>query len=196
METKLNIYQKVLLVQSLIPTLEKDSVNPYHKSKYVSLPKALSIILPILRAHGVLLTNAAVDINGKSYLRISLINADDGDMLTSDVPMIKIDDMQKVGIAFTYAARYGLLALLGLAPEVDDDGNGVSIENEPKVHTEVRLRSKVAVEQPVDIPQLFTLYEAVLDRVPTEYQAKIQAALDGEPADLNKIQQYLLKLKG
>lgn len=191
METKLNIYQKVLLVQSLIPTLEKDSVNPYHKSKYVSLPKALSIILPILRAHGVLLTNAAVDIGGKSFLRISLINADDGDMLTSDVPMIKIDDMQKVGIAFTYAARYGLLALLGLAPEVDDDANSVSIEEEPKPQ-----KKELKQEIKVDIPQLFALYEEVFEKVPEAYRAKLQAALDGEPADLAKIQQYLLKLKG
>jgi hypothetical protein len=38
--------------------------------------------------------------------------------------------MQKMGSAITYAQRYGLLSIMGLASGIDDDGNEASIKSD------------------------------------------------------------------
>jgi ERF superfamily len=44
-------------------------------------------------------------------------------IVTAD-PGIGANPPQRVGIALTYARRYSLMAIVGIAPEDDDDGNG------------------------------------------------------------------------
>jgi ERF superfamily len=44
-------------------------------------------------------------------------------IVTAD-PGIGATPPQRVGIALTYARRYSLMAIVGIAPEDDDDGNG------------------------------------------------------------------------
>lgn len=54
-----------------------------------------------------------------------------GSAIECPVPLIvNKRDMQALGSAMTYARRYGLLSLTGLAPE-DDDGN-IAAKNPPK----------------------------------------------------------------
>jgi len=44
----------------------------------------------------------------------------------TEFDLLNIIDMQKLGSAITYAQRYGLLSIMGLASGIDDDGNEAS----------------------------------------------------------------------
>ncbi len=52
-----------------------------------------------------------------------LIHSESGESTPAEVPMIVLKErhMQEYGSAVTYARRYGLMAMAGIAPE-DDDG--------------------------------------------------------------------------
>jgi hypothetical protein len=118
----MKIYKQLLLAQAEMPTFKKDGVNPHFKKSYLTLPTLLSEALPILRKHGLLFTCQSDILNDKHIFKVKIICIEDNSEVISNVPMINISDMQKVGQAFTYGERYGLLGLLGLAPDVDNDG--------------------------------------------------------------------------
>ena len=122
----MKIYKQLLLAQAEMPTFKKDGVNPHFKKSYLTLPTLLSEALPILRKHGLLFTCQSDILNDKHIFKVKIICVEDNSEVVSNVPMINISDMQKVGQAFTYGERYGLLGLLGLAPDVDNDGEGLT----------------------------------------------------------------------
>lgn len=124
--TMTNIYQKLSKAQKEMPSFEKDATNPHFKSKFASLPKILSKALPVLRENGLLLTNHAIVVDGSSFVQVKITDIESQESIVSNVPMQKIDNMQLVGQAFTYAQRYGFLSLMGLCPDVDDDGEGLN----------------------------------------------------------------------
>ncbi len=51
------------------------------------------------------------------------MHTDTCDFISTHVPIVKNASMQDLGSCITYAQRYGLLSLLGLAPDVDNDAN-------------------------------------------------------------------------
>lgn len=136
-----NIYQKMIRIQAEMPTLEKTKKVDAGAKKYshAELDKILSIILPVLRKYNVFYHAVCVD--GLMW-RITLTDADSGEQLISDMPIIGAVDMQKVGSAITYNCRYGLLGLLGLCPGVDDDGQKACdpVEEKPKLSVSERNR--------------------------------------------------------
>jgi hypothetical protein len=63
---------------------------------------------------------------------ITTIAHDSGETISGSVPLIIVKkDMQGVGSAITYARRYGLAALAGVA-QTDDDGNAACEAPKPK----------------------------------------------------------------
>jgi hypothetical protein len=113
------LYKALLQAQSEMPSFEKVAVNPFHKNKYATLQEILTKALPVLRKHGLLLTNITQD----NVINITIIHVETAQSISTAIPLIGASDMQKMGSAITYAERYGLLSLLGLAPDMDDDGN-------------------------------------------------------------------------
>lgn len=143
----MKIYKQLLFAQAEMPTFKKDGENPHFKKSYLTLPTLLSEALPILRKHGLLFTCQSAIINDKHALQVKIICTEDNSEVVSNVPMVNVNDMQKVGQAFTYGERYGLLGLLGLAPDVDNDGEDLvrpvdvktqNVANKIKVMDEIR----------------------------------------------------------
>lgn len=100
----------------------KDAVNPHFKSRYVTLQAVLDAVQPALHANGFALVQATNIADGKTILRTSLLHVS-GERLDSEYPVHPVKaDPQGEGSALTYARRYALMALCGIAPE-DDDGN-------------------------------------------------------------------------
>lgn len=136
-----NIYTQLLAAQEEFPTIDKDSVNPHLKNKYASLPSILNTVLPVLRRHGVLLTSGIKN-DMPDILQVNLIHAQTGTKVESDIKLLNTTDMQKWGGSVTYATRYGLLSLLGISADLDDDGHMASTPNpvrgafQPKVTEE------------------------------------------------------------
>ena len=133
------LYNKILAVQLALPKIDKDGVNPHFKSKYTTLSNVLSVLLPILNSNGLIVSNRMID----GFVEVQIIDCDTEQKISSQIPIIGGTDMQKVGSIFTYAQRYGILTLLGLAADLDDDANAASVKQEVPLMTNQERRQLV-----------------------------------------------------
>lgn len=104
----------------------KQANNPHFRSKYADLGNVMDACLPALNEAGIALIQPTGEDEHGRYVETILIHGESGESLTCRVPLIvSKNDMQGYGSAVTYARRYGLMAMAGIAPE-DDDGNAAS----------------------------------------------------------------------
>lgn len=106
--------------QSLAYSAPKDSKNPHFRSTYASLASVLAAIQPATQfglSHTVTFGSTE-----QGTLLVTTLHHIGGASLSSELLVPMGVDWQKNGSAMTYARRYALMALYGLAPE-DDDGN-------------------------------------------------------------------------
>ena len=117
--------------QSEMGKAVKSATNPFHRSKYADLETVLDVVTEPFNNNGfALMQTGGSDETGK-YILTKLTHTSGGEF-ESKIYLVdqfkdKDDnlwplDMQHLGSAITYAKRYGLQALTGLATE-DDDGN-------------------------------------------------------------------------
>ncbi len=99
----------------------KDARNPHFRSEYVTLGAVLKAAIPALTSEGI----ALVQYRDGAEL-VTLLGHVDGGRLEVRYPLQPTkNDPQGWGSSITYARRYQIMALLGLAGE-DDDGNAAS----------------------------------------------------------------------
>lgn len=112
--------------QAEIRNPEKDRENPHFKSRYATLASGLDVARPVLAKHGLsVVQTPSVDGDGL-FLTTRLLHSS-GQWIESEYPVCKIGQQQQMGSALTYARRYSLFALVGIAPdEDDDDGNAAN----------------------------------------------------------------------
>jgi hypothetical protein len=104
----------------------KSANNPHFKSKYADLASVTDACLPALNEAGIAVIQPTTDDDSGRYVETVLIHGESGETLKCRVPLIvSKQDMQGYGSAVTYARRYGLMSMAGIAPE-DDDGNAAS----------------------------------------------------------------------
>jgi hypothetical protein len=78
--------------------------------------------MPSLTKHGIAVIQPTFDDESGRYVKTILIHGETGETLECRVPLIvQKNDMQAYGSAVTYARRYGLMGMAGIAPD-DDDG--------------------------------------------------------------------------
>lgn len=101
----------------------KDADNPYFQSKYVTLAAVRDAVQGPLSANNLCVTQLSWVSNGREYI-ITRLGHKSGQFVESWIP-VEIgrgpSNMQARGSAITYARRYALMAMLGVAPD-DDDG--------------------------------------------------------------------------
>jgi len=104
----------------------KQANNPHFRSKYADLGNVMDACLPALNEAGIALIQPTGEDEHGRFVETILIHGESGESLTCRVPLIvSKNDMQGYGSAVTYARRYGLMAMAGIAPE-DDDGHAAS----------------------------------------------------------------------
>ena len=104
----------------------KQSSNPHLKSKYADLGSVMDACLPALNEAGIAVIQPAGEDETGRFVETVFIHGESGEKLSCRVPLIVgKNDMQGYGSAVTYARRYGLMAMAGIAPE-DDDGHAAS----------------------------------------------------------------------
>ena len=100
----------------------KSATNPHFKSKYVALDGVIDAVAGPLREQGIAIMQMT-DIEGARTILVTRLIHESGEWLGSRYPVHPVKaDPQGEGSALTYARRYALMALVGIAPE-DDDGN-------------------------------------------------------------------------
>lgn len=114
----------LLEFQSDAPRLQRDSINPHFRSKFISLNALMEAVLPELNKRGVVLMQLPTVVEYGPALRTVLTHAESGESVEDVMPLQAAkDDPQGQGSALTYARRYALMAALGLVADEDDDGN-------------------------------------------------------------------------
>jgi len=121
-----NIATALAAAQAEMGRALKNAANPHFKSRYADLASVTEACLPALNRHGIAVIQPTVDDETGRYVKTVLIHGPSGETLECRVPLIvQKNDMQGYGSAVTYARRYGLMSMAGIAPE-DDDGNAAA----------------------------------------------------------------------
>lgn len=119
------IYHALAAAQAQMGKAIKDASNPAFRSKYADLASVMDACLPALNANGVAVYQPTIDDETGRFVETILAH-ESGETIKCRVPLIvQKNDMQGYGSAVTYARRYGLMCMAGIAPE-DDDGNAAA----------------------------------------------------------------------
>jgi hypothetical protein len=103
----------------------KDSSNPFFKSKYADLAACWDACRAQLSENGLSVIQLT-DIDAEGVTVITTLAHESGQWMRGKLRLMPKDPTaQAVGSAITYARRYALAAIVGLA-QVDDDGNEAS----------------------------------------------------------------------
>jgi len=101
----------------------RQAINPHLNSKYADLASVMDACMDALHNHGIAVIQPPGQDETGHYVETVLLHTS-GERLVCRVPLIfGKNDMQGYGSAMTYARRYGLMTMAGVAPE-DDDGEG------------------------------------------------------------------------
>lgn len=120
----------------------KQANNPHFRSKYADLGNVMDACLPALNSNGIALIQPTGEDEHGRYVETMLLHGESGQSLSCRVSLIVgKNDMQGYGSAVTYARRYGLMTMAGIAPE-DDDGNAAA-----KAAPKQEAQKKVSAEQ-------------------------------------------------
>lgn len=118
-----------------------NKVNPHFRSKYADLAGIRDTVVPTLAANGIAVVQTLdVTVEGATYLRTRLMHSS-GQWVESLCPIPSVPDMQKMGSAITYARRYSLSAICGIAADEDDDGNEAAKPTNGQTRTEPQQKT-------------------------------------------------------
>lgn len=124
-ETITKIVSAICKFQGALEPVKKDSANPYFKSKYADLASVWDAIREHLAKNDLCVLQEPSTSGTKLILTTTIMHSS-GEYIRSSLefPVTK-QDPQGYGSAITYARRYALQSITGIAPE-DDDGNAAS----------------------------------------------------------------------
>lgn len=179
-----SLYVALAAAQAEMGRAMKDTNNPHFKSKYADLSSVMDACMPALSRHGIAVLQPAFDDETGRYVKTIFVHGDSGESVECRVPLIvQKNDMQGYGSAVTYARRYGLMGMAGIAPE-DDDGNAAA-KAAPRAAPAVDTAP--AVEYLTDADDLQDLRER-WQKIPAEVRSNpaVVKAKDDRKAALEK----------
>ncbi len=120
---------------------EKSASNPHFKSKYVPLDNVVKSIADTAPKYGLSYIQTSVTESEKAGVQTLLMH-ESGEWMEFEpflLPIGQKSTPQAVGSAITYARRYTLSSIFGIASETDDDGNTASdnAKNNPSTNAPV-----------------------------------------------------------
>lgn len=125
-QTVAKLFAAVVAAGGELRNPPKDSVNPHFKSRYADLATVLDTVRPVLALHKLAVVQMPTEMDGGPGLATTLVH-ESGEWMRSTVRLYPgKQDPQGIGSALTYARRYGLQAVLGIAADDDDDGHAGS----------------------------------------------------------------------
>lgn len=166
-------------------SVTKNAANPYFKSKYADLSEVMGAITPALCNNGLVIVQPLEQKETGLLLRTQLYHIG-GAMLESTFAIPDNKDMQKLGGAITYARRYCVSSLMGVAPE-DDDGNSAtgksSSNKEPVDNSELLVVYGKLFSSCNDAASLKDAFLDAVNTVPT-HKAVITSCKDARKKEL------------
>lgn len=148
-----SIYAALAAAQLEMGRVEKDAKNDAFKRDgkalaYATLASVIEACLPALNRNGIAVFQPTVDEDGARWVKTIFAHVS-GETIECRVPLIfGKSDMQGFGSAVTYARRYGLMTMAGVAPE-DDDGNAAA-QGKPEQRSETRKQDQKPQYDPTE----------------------------------------------
>jgi len=167
-----SLYAALALAQSEMGKALKDSTNPHFKSKYADLSSVMDACIPCLTKHGIAVLQPTADEDGRMFVKTILAHGETGETVECRVPLIiGKNDMQGYGSAVTYARRYGLMSMAGIAPD-DDDGNAaVTAAPKPPSSAQMKRDLESLNNDLIDadtVPKLQNLWKMWVEKMNTD----------------------------
>jgi hypothetical protein len=140
--------------------IRKKETNPAFHAKYSDLPTIIAATQEALAKNNLVvmqMTRSEFGADDAKMLTITTILAHgSGQWISTDLtlPAMMRDrfDAQSVGSAITYARRYSLQAMLGVAADDDDDGNrAAGVGSKEEVKAVIGKKLKEMANEPVTI---------------------------------------------
>ena len=139
-------------VQAVLEGAKLDSENPFFKSKYSDLTSVWSACRKPLSDNGLSVIQTCQSETADMVIVETMLCHTSGEWVRGRLAMRPVKaDPQGVGSCITYARRYSLAAIVGVAPE-DDDGNIASGKSD-KPETKHTTRPKTETKAPGSVPQ-------------------------------------------
>jgi hypothetical protein len=112
----------------------KTKTGGEYRYTYADLADVSAAVLPLLGKHGLSFSSRPMLSGDRFVLAYTLLH-ESGDLLSGEYPLPASGSAQELGSAITYARRYSLCSIVGVAAEEDDDGQAAS-----HVRTDARAR--------------------------------------------------------
>jgi len=137
-----------------IDSVTKDSINPHWKNGYASYNAVQEAITPTLDMLGIVVVQAPMILEGIDVLNTKVYMAHNpSDFICSNIRLLMPkSDMQQLGGSLTYARRYALVSIFGLAVE-DDDGEQASEHPSIPTWSDADERNDILVDARLHIDQ-------------------------------------------
>jgi hypothetical protein len=155
-----------------LPAVSKGSENAHFRSKYADLADIVKVVLPALAKQG-LAWIAAPRITEDGFVLHYELRHVSGETVEGQWPLPDptAATPQQLGAATTYAKRFTLSAVTGIAPDEDDDGNSISADNAPRAASrkprDSQQRAAAAIAAIGNAATLAEL-EKVQERIPAD----------------------------
>lgn len=183
-ETITEIAKALAKFQSEVSDPNRTKENAFLKSKYVTLDSLLQAVRPVLANNG--LSFLQVPFTGTDVVSVTtMLLHESGEWLESDpftLPLMK-KDPQGVGSVVTYARRYSLSSILGVAWDEDDDAQS---NNETELTKQI-LHEVTELVKVKDIPN-----ETVSSYIKTTFNKPSSKLLD--LTELKQVKSWLVSL--
>lgn len=170
--TDSSLASALAVVQEKLPRIEKTKTARVQTEKanytysYADLAQVSAAILPLLGANGLAwMTKPTFNAEGKFVLAYALLHGASGEREEGEFPIPSSGSPHAVGSAITYARRYALCAVTGVAPDQDDDDAARASE---ETRSTRRVRPPRKSEEPDDRPR--TTVRRQQQRPPTASQ--------------------------
>lgn len=127
--------------KSLVATLRPDGPGEVERSfRYASLASGLEIVRKALGAQEIATMQTTAIQQGAGIVNLTTVLAhSSGEWIASDWPVCSVAETanpQRMGAALTYARRYALFTLVGIAGEDDLDAPDLNAPNDPQPRSE------------------------------------------------------------
>lgn len=115
--------------QSELSNATLNKINPHFKSKYADLAGIRDTVTPVLTKHGLSIVQYT-DVTNIGFCLVTMLLHESGQYIEGRYPLPELlEKPQAMGSAVTYARRYTLSAMCGIAAEEDDDGEAAQNAN-------------------------------------------------------------------
>lgn len=130
-----------------------DSQNPHFRNRYASLAAVRNSTIPVLARNGISVLQDVCMVDNGIACETILTHASGQQMRSKPIvlPLSKAD-AQGIGSAITYARRYQLMAMCGVAGDDDDDAEA-AVTSQPANHRQNNVKAKEYAERFADAVQ-------------------------------------------